>query len=108
MKIWQIVILICKFLLSSTFYLYVQMIVQHGVFFDSLVYSTLANNLAKDVGTVFDPCISKFIFSHFNEPLTFGIYLESVFFKLLGPAYFFERLYSFTIFTLVITLLYEF
>jgi len=84
------------------------MIVQHGVFFDNLVYSTLANNLAKDVGTVFDACISKFIFSHFNEHLTLGIYLESLFFKLLGPAYFVERLYSFTIFTLVITLLYKF
>ncbi|HIC12975.1 MAG TPA: hypothetical protein EYO75_06355 [Sulfurimonas sp.] len=46
------------------------------------------------MGTVFNPCISKFIFSHFNEHLILGIYLESVFFKLLGPAYFVERLFS--------------
>lgn len=81
------------------------MVVQHGIFFDGLIYATLAKNLAGDVGSVFDPRISKFFFAHFHEHPPFAIFLESLFFKLFGTAYFVERVYSFSIFAVVITII---
>jgi len=87
-------------LLSLSFFLYISIIVQHGIFFDGLIYATLARNLSLAHGTVYDPQISSFYFSHFHEHPTFSIYLESLYFKLLGNGFYVERIYSFTFFIL--------
>ncbi len=95
-------------LLSLIFFIYIQAVVQQGLFFDGLIYSTLANNISQGIGTVYDPRISKFYFQHFYEHPTLAIYLESIFFKVLGSSYYVERVYSLSIFLLVLTLIVKF
>ena len=90
------------------FLFYIQKLVQHGLFFDGLIYSTLANNLAQGIGTIYEPRISKFYFSSFHEHPTLGIYLESLYFRLFGNAYYVERLYSLSVLSVVLYLIYKF
>ena len=84
------------------------MIVQHGIFFDGLVYSTLAYNLANETATIFNLQISDYFFNNFHEHPFLGFYLESIFFKLFGNAYYIERVYSFSVFLAVLFLFFWF
>ena len=92
-------------ILSATFFLYIQMMVQHGIFFDGLIYGTLAKNLANNIGTVYDLKISTFYMPTFHEHPPLAMYLESLFFKVFGNAYFIERVYSFSLFSMVILMI---
>lgn len=69
-------------------------IFQEGLFMDGLIYSTLAHNLANGIGTFWFPSFSKTLMINFHEhpPLVFGI--QSMFFRLLGDAFYVEKIYS--------------
>lgn len=79
---------------------------QQGMFVDGLMYATIANNLARGIGSFWSPQLSQTVFPAFHEhpPLVFGI--ESIFFRVLGDASWVERLYSFGVTLLSVLLLF--
>lgn len=62
---------------------------------DGLIYSTLGHNLANGIGTFWFPKFSETIMAEYYEhpPLVYGI--QSLFFKLMGDAFYVEKFYSF-------------
>jgi 4-amino-4-deoxy-L-arabinose transferase-like glycosyltransferase len=72
-----------------------------GMFLDGVLYSTMAKNEARGLGTFWQPHMSETIFPVFvnHPPLAFG--LESLFFRILGDSRFVERIYS--LLTIILT-----
>lgn len=68
---------------------------QEGLFMDGLIYSTLGHNLANGIGTFWFPKFSETIMAEYYEhpPLVYGI--QSLFFRLMGDAFYVEKVYSF-------------
>jgi hypothetical protein len=62
---------------------------------DGMLYSSVAHNLSKGLGTFWNPTFNTFVHLNFHEqpPLTFGI--QAMFFKLLGDAFYVESIYGF-------------
>jgi len=75
------------------------------MFIDGLVYATIAKNLSLGLGSLWDPFYTKTHFPHFYEHLPFALYLESHFFRWLGPDAPAERVYNVCIASLQIVLL---
>lgn len=74
------------------------LLVQDGMFMDSILYTSVAHNLSNDIGTLWFPKFDYhgiFGLNTFHEqpPLVFAI--QSIFFKLLGSSMYIERLYTF-------------
>lgn len=67
---------------------------QEGMFMDGLIYSSIANNLAKGEGTFWFPKFSETVMSEFHEhpPLAMGI--QSLIFKTFGNDFYIEKIYS--------------
>ena len=80
-------------LLFATVYGY--SIFSDGMFFDGIVYASVANNLAHHIGTFWEMQYTTTLHSSYHEqpPLTFII--QSLFFKVLGDSIFVERIYCF-------------
>ncbi|MFZ4633573.1 MAG: ArnT family glycosyltransferase [Saprospiraceae bacterium] len=80
---------------------------RQGMFVDGLMYATIANNMARGIGSFWSPQLSQTVFPEFHEhpPLVFGI--ESIFFRAFGDASWIERLYSFLVTILSVVLLYQ-
>jgi hypothetical protein len=72
-----------------------------GMFMDGLIYSALSNNLAKGLGTFWNPHLSSIFMSEFHEhpPLAFGI--QSIFYNIFGDSRYIEKIYSFMTFVIV-------
>ncbi len=68
--------------------------VQHGLFMDGLIYSSVAHNMANGYGTFFEPMFTHSTINPFHEhpPLAFGIL--AIFFKIFGHAFWIEKFYS--------------
>lgn len=80
-------------LLFATVYGY--SIFSDGMFFDGIVYASVANNLAHHIGTFWEMQYTTTLHSSYHEqpPLTF--FIQSLFFKVLGDSIFVERIYCF-------------
>lgn len=78
---------------------------QHGLFFDGTIYASIARNIAIGKGSVWAPMFSETIYASFYEhpPFVFG--LEAVFMKFFDNAFYSEKLFSFFMSVLVISLI---
>ncbi len=76
-------------------------ILSDGMFMDGLMYSTIAHNLAKGIGSFWDLRFTATYLTHFHEhpPLAFG--LQSIFFTLFGDSRYIDKLYSLLTFAIV-------
>lgn len=70
-------------------------IFQEGLFMDGLIYSTTGNNMARSVGSFWNPSFTRTIINNFDGHPPLAIYLQSIFFKVMGDGYFVEKIYSF-------------
>jgi 4-amino-4-deoxy-L-arabinose transferase-like glycosyltransferase len=75
------------------------------MFMDGMLYSTVAHNLAKGMGTFWHPVFSKI--KHWNLPQTFheqpplGFYIQSLFYRIVGDSWIGDKVYI--LLTLIIT-----
>lgn len=68
---------------------------QLGLFTDGLCYSSIAQNLSQGNGTFWFPSFSETLYSSFHEHPPLGFFLQSLFFRLFGDAFWVEKLFSF-------------
>lgn len=66
----------------------------YGLFLDGLIYSSIARNLAEGVGSLWKPYYTDTSFPVFYEHPPFAFFLQSLFFRIFGQAYFVESMYS--------------
>lgn len=80
--------------------------VQYGMFLDGITYAAIAKNLANNMGTLWAPYWTQ-TGSIFYEHPPLAIYLESLFFRILGQSFWVEKVYSLTaaIINIIATLL---
>jgi 4-amino-4-deoxy-L-arabinose transferase-like glycosyltransferase len=69
-----------------------------GMFMDGTVYASVARNLSLGIGDFWHLKMSETVFSNFHEQFPLAIWLESLFFRLLGTSIYVERVYSLTTF----------
>jgi len=72
-----------------------------GMFFDGLTYSAIANNLAHNIGSIWELHYTFTSFNVFHEHPPLAIWLESLFFRLFGDSIYIEKIYS--LITFIIT-----
>lgn len=70
-----------------------------GMFFDGLIYSTIAKSLSQGIGSFWNLCFSEGRPFIGHPPLAMGI--QSLFYLLLGESFFVEKIYS--VFTVVLS-----
>ncbi|MEI6123959.1 MAG: glycosyltransferase family 39 protein [Bacteroidota bacterium] len=79
--------------------LLVPFLVQHGMFMDGTQYACVARNMAVGKGSFWQPCFSdtwwKSYSGVFLEQPPLGIWLQSLFFGVLGEGLWVERVYGF-------------
>ena len=79
--------------------LIVPVLIQDGMFMDGVLYTAVSKNLAEGYGSFWKPFFSETWNKggvktfHEHPPLVFGI--QAMFFKILGPGIYTERVYSF-------------
>jgi 4-amino-4-deoxy-L-arabinose transferase-like glycosyltransferase len=71
-----------------------------GMFFDGLTYSAIANNLAHNIGNIWELHYTFTSFNVFHEHPPLAIWLESLFFRLFGDSIYIEKIYSFMTFVI--------
>lgn len=71
-----------------------------GMFFDGMLYASIARNMAIDLGYIWKPYANA-IWSEFFEHPPLAFWLQSFLFRLVGDSIYVERIYSF--FTFVLT-----
>ena len=64
------------------------------MFMDGLYYTTIARNIAVGDGTVWDMKFTNTFFTHFHEHPPLAMWLESLYFKVLGNSWFVDKFYS--------------
>lgn len=79
---------------------------RQGMFVDGVWYAAIAKNMAADLGSIWDPALSKTLFLHFREHPPLNIAIQSLFFTLFGDHFWVERLYSFSVSLVQISLIY--
>lgn len=67
-----------------------------GMFFDGVIYATLAKNLHLGYSTLWRPVFSETILNPFYEHPPLAIYFQSLFFKLFGSEFGPEQAYAIT------------
>ncbi len=72
-----------------------------GMFSDGLQYAAISHNLAKGIGTFWNPHLSNSLYPQFHEHPPFVFFLQSLWFRLFGDSIYIERFYS--LFTLIFT-----
>jgi len=84
--------------LSMFIVLIVPALLQDGMFLDGLQYSCVAKNMAVGKGSFWQPCFSdtwwKSYSGVFLEQPPFGIWLQSLFFRMFGEGMYVERFYA--------------
>jgi hypothetical protein len=70
-------------------------LLRQGMFLDGVVYAAIAKNLSLNHGSIWQPFYSATLFPTFYEHPPLALYLESLVFRLCGPAFLAENLYSF-------------
>lgn len=56
----------------------------YGLFLDGLIYSSIARNLSESVGSLWKPYYTDTSFPVFYEHPPFGLYVQSLFFRIFG------------------------
>ena len=83
---------------SALFILLVLMpLMRQGMFLDGVTYAAIAKNLSLNHGSIWQPFYSETCFPVFYEHPPLAIYLESLFFRVLGQQIYVENVYSFCI-----------
>lgn len=70
-----------------------------GMFFDGLIYSTIAKSLSQGIGSFWNLCFSEGRPFTVHPPLAMG--LQSLFYRLLGDSFYVEKIYS--VFTVILS-----
>lgn len=83
-------------------------LVREGMFMDGMLYTVVAHNEARGIGTFWQPRFSQLGLAnmdtfHEHPPLAFG--LQALWFRLLGSAFWVERAYALTTALLMVALL---
>ena len=68
-----------------------------GMFVDGVTYAAIARNLAEGRGTFWAPHYTATLYPAFHEHPPLGLWLESLWFRVLGDHVFVERLYALTV-----------
>jgi hypothetical protein len=68
-----------------------------GYFVDGMIYASLARNLAEGYGSFWDMRLSGELFRHFHEHPPLGIYIQSLFFKVMGDTELIDKYYGFVV-----------
>ena len=91
------------FLLSLCILLFAPNLLQRGMFVDGLWYAAISKNLSEGFGSFWSPAFTSTMAPVFtgHPPLVFG--LQSLFFKVLGDAWYVEKIYALT--TIALTLI---
>lgn len=76
-----------------TAFLFLPQLLNEGMFFDGLAYSTIASNLANGQGSIWQPMLSNAMWNPFYGHPPLVVYIESFFFLVLGDGWFTERWY---------------
>ncbi len=98
------------FTLSLVFGLTLPVLIQHAMFQDAMLYSSVSHNLSIGFGTFWFPQYSALNIEgipsfHEQPPLVFGI--QALFFKMLGDSIYVERIYTFIMLLLHLVLINE-
>jgi 4-amino-4-deoxy-L-arabinose transferase-like glycosyltransferase len=67
-----------------------------GMFVDGITYASIARNLAEGRGQFWTPAYTATIYPEFHDHPPLGLWLQSLWFRLLGDHLFVERAYSLT------------
>lgn len=90
----------CFYLLSISILLILisPFFLSEGMFFDGVIYASIARNIAIGHGSFWDLHFSESLFNHYidHPPLAFGI--QSLFFSLFGDSVYIEKIYSLSTF----------
>ncbi len=83
-------------------------LVREGMFMDGMLYTVVAHNEARGIGTFWEPRFSQLGLAnmdtfHEHPPLAFG--LQALWFRLFGSAFWVERAYAFVAALLMVALL---
>lgn len=86
------------FLFTTTVFisLLIPILVQDGMFLDGVTYSAISKNMANGLGYIWEPHYTKVLYPIFHEHPPLVFYIESLFFKIFGNAFYTERIYSLT------------
>ena len=68
-------------------------LLKEAMFFDGVIYATLAKNLSLDLSTLWRPVLSLSMLNPFYEHPPLAIYFQSLFFKIFGQGFGTERLH---------------
>ncbi len=85
------------FVLSAFILLLLLPLSRQGMFIDGVWYAAIAKNMAHQFGSLWDPALSKTMYLHFREHPPLAIYLQSLFFQVLGDGFWVERAYCLTV-----------
>ena len=69
-------------------------LLSYGMFLDGTTYASIAQNMAVGKGTFWMPYYTETLCSTFYGQPPLALWLESLFFRLLGTSLFVERFYS--------------
>ncbi|MBA3284769.1 MAG: glycosyltransferase family 39 protein, partial [Nitrosopumilus sp.] len=90
------------FILTASVFVFLVLpsLFKEGLFMDGLIYAAISKNLANGLGSFWSPYFTATFLPSFHEhpPLAFG--LQSIFFDVLGDAFYVEKIYS--LFTAII------
>lgn len=71
-----------------------QPIVTHTMFFDGLIYASVARNMAEGIGSPWRPAFSQSLFPLFAEHPPFAMWLQAIAYRALGDTAWVEKGYS--------------
>lgn len=69
-------------------------LLSHGMFMDGIIYATISNNLANDIGTMTDLFFTNTSMAHFREHPPLAFWIQSLFYRTFGDSFIIEKLYS--------------
>ncbi len=78
---------------------------QRGMFVDGVTYASIARNLAEGRGSFWTPFYTETLYPQFHQHPPLGLWLQSLWFRLLGDHLFVERAYAFAAATVTAVLI---
>ncbi len=70
-------------------------LIQDGMFMDGLIYASVANNFARGSGTWWNLHLSETLMPSYHHQPPLALWIQALFFKVLGSGMYTERMYSF-------------
>jgi 4-amino-4-deoxy-L-arabinose transferase-like glycosyltransferase len=74
--------------------LVVPWLLSRGMFWDGVIYSTVARNMTLGLGDAWHPMVTGTFMRHFHEHPPLAFWLQAAFFEVLGDHFWVERAYS--------------